>query len=145
MLLTGTTNPVSVSLQCPGFQAERSESEQGSSWGSSPLTDSASPRLDHGDSPDSSCIYRQLPDSRSLCHSLQGKQLRVHAQGQGCQHGRCEAGRYFLGAPPSGREAWWGGALTRSSLEKHEGWHRTLVHIRAAHGYRGENRCNGTL
>uniref|UniRef100_A0A674PEB8 SIM bHLH transcription factor 1a n=1 Tax=Takifugu rubripes TaxID=31033 RepID=A0A674PEB8_TAKRU len=61
--------------QYPSFQLERSESDQGSSWGSSPLTDSASPQLDHSDSLDGSCTYRQFADTQLLCNSLYREQL----------------------------------------------------------------------
>lgn len=126
--------------QC--LQAERAGSEQGGSWGGSPLTDSASPRLDHSDSPEASCVYEQLHAAAS------GR--RAHAQAPSCQRGRCEAGRYFLGAPPSGREAWWGGArpllsLTRSSMEKHEGCPRNLTQVTAAHGCHGETRLRASV
>lgn len=106
--------------QHPSFQTERSESEQGSSWGSSPLTDSASPQLDLSDSLDGSCVYRQIVEPRSLCNGLHRERLHgatsghAHAQGPSCEPGRCQAGRYFLGPPPAGREAWWGGARNRS-------------------------------
>ncbi|XP_029958844.1 single-minded homolog 1-A [Salarias fasciatus] len=137
--------------QYSSFQPERSESEQGSPWGSSPLTDSASPQLlEHGDGPDASCGYRQLPDSRSLCYSLAEEQHHAaadghaHGQGQSCERGRCEAGRYFLGAPPPGREAWWGAArsilpLSKSSLENHEGYEGIVPHITAIHSYHGRS------
>lgn len=126
--------------QHPSFPTERSESEQGSSWGSSPLTDSASPQLDLSDSLDGSCIYRQIADTRSLCNSLYREQLHgatsghAHAQAPSCERGRCEAGRYFLGPPPPGREAWWGGARPLMSSTK-----RSLDHMTAAHSCHGEN------
>eukprot|EP00066_Takifugu_rubripes_P014208 XP_011603474.1 PREDICTED: single-minded homolog 1-A-like [Takifugu rubripes] len=133
--------------QYPSFQLERSESDQGSSWGSSPLTDSASPQLDHSDSLDGSCTYRQFADTQLLCNSLYREQLygatsgRAHTQGQGCERGRCEAGRYFLGPPPMTREVWWGGArpiisLTKSSLENH----MTAAHSCHGPGHWDEDR-----
>ncbi|XP_069573383.1 single-minded homolog 1-A-like, partial [Brachyistius frenatus] len=139
--------------QYPSFQTERSESDQGSPWGSSPLTDSASPQLlEQTDGLDASCIYRQFSDPRTLCYSLSEEQhhssgeghahLHPHAQGQSCERGRCEAGRYYLGAPPPGREAWWGTArsilpLSKSSLENHEGYDSSMTQITAIHSYHG--------
>lgn len=128
---------------------ERSESDHDSPWGSSPLTDSASPQLDPSEGLDMSCVYRQFTDTRSLCHSLYEEQLHTaapghtHAQGQSCEHGRCEAGRYFLGGPPSGRETWWDGTRSlvppsKSSMENHEGCERNMPHITAVHNYHGE-------
>ncbi|KAG8010374.1 Single-minded-like protein 1-A [Nibea albiflora] len=139
--------------QYSSFQTERSESDQDSPWGSSPLTDSASPQLlEHGDGLDASCVYRQFSDPRALCHSLSEEQhhaagngythLHNHGQGQSCERGRCEAGRYFLGAPSSGRDAWWGSArsilpLGKNSLENHEGYDSSMPHITAVHSYHG--------
>ncbi|CAN9514187.1 unnamed protein product [Ophioblennius macclurei] len=141
--------------QYSSFQTERSESEQGSPWGSSPLTDSASPQLlEHSEGLDASCGYRQLADSRALCYSLSEEQHHAasdghshphgHGQGQSCERGRCEAGRYFLGAPPPGRETWWGTArsilpLSKSSLENHEGYESIMPHITAIHSYHGRS------
>ncbi|XP_074510943.1 single-minded homolog 1-A isoform X3 [Sebastes fasciatus] len=139
--------------QYPSFQAERSESDQDSPWGSSPLTDSASPQLlEQSEGLDASCVYRQLPDPRTLCynlseehhHTIGDSYTHLHTQGQGqsCERGRCEAGRYFLGAPPPGRDAWWGTArsvlpLSKSSLENHEGYDSSVPHITAIHSYNG--------
>ncbi|XP_037640130.1 single-minded homolog 1-A isoform X1 [Sebastes umbrosus] len=139
--------------QYPSFQAERSESDQDSPWGSSPLTDSASPQLlEQSEGLDTSCVYRQLPDPRTLCynlseehhHTIGDSYTHLHTQGQGqsCERGRCEAGRYFLGAPPPGRDAWWGTArsvlpLSKSSLENHEGYDSSVPHITAIHSYNG--------
>ncbi|XP_075897230.1 single-minded homolog 1-A isoform X2 [Nelusetta ayraudi] len=125
----------------PGFQAERSESDQDSPWGSSPLTDSASPQLlEHNDSIDVSCVYRQFTDGRALGHGPYEEHQRaagdghahhLHARGQGqsCERGRCEAGRYFLGGGGTpGRDAWWSAARTliplraKSSSEAQEGY-----------------------
>lgn len=143
------------SLQYSSFQTERSESDQDSPWGSSPLTDSASPQLlEHGDGLDASCLYRQFSNPRALCHSLSEEQhhaagngythLHNHGQGQSCERGRCEAGRYFLGAPSSGRDTWWGTPrsilpLGKNSLENHEGYDSSMPHITAVHSYHGES------
>lgn len=126
------------SLQYPTSQTERSESDQDSPWGSSPFTNPASPHLqEYSDSLDASCVYRQFTDSRRLCHGLNEEQHHTtsdsHAHGQtsNCERGRCEAGRYFLGPPPSGRDAWWGttrSLIPKSSLEKHEGYERSVPH-----------------
>ncbi|XP_040022196.2 single-minded homolog 1-A [Gasterosteus aculeatus] len=106
-------------IQYPSFQTERSESDQDSPWGSSPLTDSASPQLlEPSEGPDASCVYRQFPDPRSLCYSLSEEHrhgdgythLHAHGQALTCERSRCEAGRYFLGAPPPGRDTWRGTA-----------------------------------
>ncbi|XP_028435219.1 single-minded homolog 1-A isoform X1 [Perca flavescens] len=137
--------------QYPSFQTERSESDQDSPWGSSPLTDSASPQLlEQGEGLDASCVYRQFPDPRPRCYSLSDEHhhatsdgyTHLHGQGQSCERGRCEAGRYFLGAPPTGREAWWGTArsvlpLSKSSLENHDGYDSSAPHITAIHSYNG--------
>ncbi|XP_062322501.1 single-minded homolog 1-A [Osmerus eperlanus] len=114
--------------QYVSFQGERSESDQGSPWGGSPwggspLTDSPSPQLlEQGEGLDASCAYRQFCEPRPLCYSLPlsdnhhgDGRLHTHAHTQTCEHGCCEAGRYFLGAPQPGREAWWGAA--RSVLQ----------------------------
>ncbi|TNN71052.1 Single-minded 1-A [Liparis tanakae] len=136
--------------QYPSFQTERSESDQDSPWGSSPLTDSASPQLlEQGEGPDASCVYRQLPDPRSLCYSLSeehhhnnGGDGYAHGQGQSCDRSRCEAGRYYLGAPPPRRDTWWGTAgsvlpLSKSSSENQEGCDGGAPHGTAVHGYNG--------
>lgn len=148
--------PTRISLlQYSSFQTERSESDQDSPWGSSPLTDSASPQLlEQSEGLDASCVYRQFTDPRTLCYSLSEEQhhttsdgythLHPHGHGQSCERGRCEAGRYFLGAPPSGRDAWWGTArsilpLSKSSLGNHEGYDSSIPHITAIHSYHGED------
>ncbi|KAG7251641.1 hypothetical protein CRUP_025239, partial [Coryphaenoides rupestris] len=107
-----------------GFQAERSDqSDQDSPWAGSPLTDSASPRLlEQCEASESACAYRRPPDAgpRPACyggpapsedhHHNQHHQhqhhllanghghahslARGHANNQGCEQGRCEAGRY---------------------------------------------------
>ncbi|KAM9851962.1 single-minded homolog 1-A [Aulostomus maculatus] len=140
--------------QYPGFQTERSESDQDSPWHGSPLTDSASPQLLE-QTEDTSCVYRQFSDPRSLCYSLSEEQhhnssdththIHMHAQGQSCERGRCEAGRYFLGAPPPpGRDPWWGTTrsilpLSKGSLEHHEGYDSSMPHITAIHSYHGRS------
>ncbi|KAM6936464.1 single-minded homolog 1-A [Lycodopsis pacificus] len=139
--------------QYPSFQTERSESDRDSPWGSSPLTDSASPQLlEQSEDLEASCVYRQVPDPRTLCYSLSEEhhhsasdgyaQLHAHAQGQSWEQGRCEAGRYFLGAPPPGRDRWWGTSrsvlpLSKSSSENHEGCDSSAPHITAVHSYNG--------
>ncbi|XP_008277743.1 single-minded homolog 1-A [Stegastes partitus] len=139
--------------QYPSFQTERSESDQDSPWGSSPLTDSASPQLlEQNEGLDASCVYRQFTDPRTLSYSLSDEQhhttsdshTHFHGQGQSCERGRCEAGRYFLGAPPPGRDAWWGSArsilpLSKSSLENHEAYDSSMPHIAAIHSYHGRS------
>ncbi|KAK5862849.1 hypothetical protein PBY51_018205 [Eleginops maclovinus] len=138
--------------QYPSFQTERSESDQDSPWGSSPLTDSASPQLlEHSEGLDASCVYRQFSDPRSLCYSLSEERhhngsdghTHLHSQGQSCERGRCEAGRYFLGAPQTGRDAWWGNTrsvlpLSKSSLENHEGYDSNVQHITAINSHHGQ-------
>lgn len=67
----------------------------------------------------------------------------IHGQGQSCERGRCEAGRYFLGAPPPGRETWWDTArsiipLSKSSLESYEDYDGSVPHITAVHTHHGE-------
>ncbi|XP_030580582.1 single-minded homolog 1-A [Archocentrus centrarchus] len=143
-------------IQYSSFQTEQSESGQDSPWGSSPLTDSASPQLlEQTEGVDASCVYRQFSDPRTLCYSLTPEDqhhitsnshthFRVHGQGQGCERGRCEAGRYFLGAPPPGREKWWDTArsiipLSKSSLETYEGYDSSMPHITAVHTYHGRS------
>ncbi|XP_068591765.1 single-minded homolog 1-A [Cebidichthys violaceus] len=135
--------------QYPSFQTERSESDQGSPWGSSPLTDSASPQLlEQSEGPEASCVYRQVPDPHTLCYSLSEEHHHsdgyAHGQAQSCERGRCEAGRYFLGAPPPGRDAWWGTArsvlpLGKSSSENHEGCDITAVHNYNGRGHWDED------
>ncbi|KAM7382304.1 hypothetical protein PAMP_002042 [Pampus punctatissimus] len=139
--------------QYPSFQTERSESDQDSPWGCSPLTDSASPLLlEQSEGLNSSCVYKQFTDPLPLCYSLSEDQqhttsdshthLHMHAQGQSCEQGRCDAGRYFLGAPPKGRDTWWGTArsilpLSKNSLENHDGYENSMPHITAIHSYHG--------
>lgn len=143
----------SVMLQYPSFQTERSESDQDSPWGGSPLTDSASPLLlEQSEGLDASCVYKQFADPRPLCYSLSEEQhhtssnshAHLHAHGQSCERGRCEAGRYFLGAPPPSRDTWWGTTrsilpLSKGSLENHEGYESSMPHITAIHSYNGED------
>ncbi|XP_034029852.1 single-minded homolog 1-A [Thalassophryne amazonica] len=137
--------------QYPGFQPECSESDQDSPWGGSPLTDSASPQLlEQSEGQDSSCVYRQITDHRPLCYSLSEEQspsisdghthLHPHTQGQSCERGRCEAGRYFLGAPTPGRDAWWGTnhsilPLSKGYLESYDSCGSSMPHITAIHSF----------
>ncbi|KAJ8290872.1 hypothetical protein GJAV_G00018650 [Gymnothorax javanicus] len=124
--------------QYPGFHAERSESDQDSPWGGSPLTDSASPQLlDHREAGDASCAYRQYADPTSLCYGLPLSEDR-HAHSQACDRGRCDAGRYFIGTPQPGRDGWWGSAravlpLTKSSPENGEAYDTGMPHIASIH------------
>lgn len=141
--------------QYPSFQTERSESDQDSPWGSSPLTDSASPQLlEQSDGLDASCVYRQFSESHTLRYSLSEQQhhitsdgqthLHPYGQGQTCEQSRCEAGRYFLGAPPPSRNMWWDTTrsilpLNKSSLENHDGFDSSMPHITAIHSYHGRS------
>uniref|UniRef100_A0A674EC78 Single-minded homolog 1-A-like n=1 Tax=Salmo trutta TaxID=8032 RepID=A0A674EC78_SALTR len=122
--------------QFSAFHPERSESDQDSQWGGSPLTESASPQLlDQGEGAEGgSCAYRLYPDSGSLCYGLAlSEEDLTHSHthsyhpATACDSGApCQAGRYFLGAAPqSGREAWWDAtrsvlSLPKSSLENGE-------------------------
>lgn len=101
-----------------------------------------------------SCAYRQSSELRPLCYALSEQQqhhsdshrhVHVHAQGSSCEHGRCEAGRYFLGAPPPSRDTWWGSSrsivpLSRSSVENQDGFD-----IGAVHSYGGEKYRTDTF
>lgn len=138
-------------FQCSGFPTERSESDRESQWGGSPLTDAASPPLpDPADRPgpqrDAACAYRQLSDRGPLCYGFALEHPRLveerHLHTQACEGGRCEAGRYFLGAPPAGREAWWGSreALprTKASPESRDAYGSGMPHIAAVHRPHGK-------
>ncbi|XP_057691097.1 single-minded homolog 1-A [Corythoichthys intestinalis] len=131
--------------QYPDFQTERSDSDHDSPWRGSPLTDPASPQmLDKNEGTETSCVYKQLTDPGQLCFSVPEEQHQtayVHAQAQSCDQGRCEAGRYFLGAPLPSRDKWW--STTRSNLppskENHEGYDSIMPHITSVHSYNGQN------
>uniref|UniRef100_A0A3Q3IC73 SIM bHLH transcription factor 1b n=1 Tax=Monopterus albus TaxID=43700 RepID=A0A3Q3IC73_MONAL len=121
------------------FNPERSESDQDSQWGGSPLTDSASPQLlDPGEAAEASCAYRLYPDPSSLCYGLGlSDDELAHAQAQShtttCDRVRCQSSRYFLGTPQSGREVWWDAtrsvlSLPKSSVENSEGFEMTSYH-----------------
>ncbi|KAM9553386.1 single-minded homolog 1-A-like isoform 2-T2 [Salvelinus alpinus] len=130
--------------QFSAFQPERSESDQDSQWGGSPLTESASPQLlDQGEGAEGgACAYRLYPDSGSLCYGLALSEENLthshthsHHPATACDSGaHCQAGRYFLGAAPqSGREAWWDAtrsvlSLPKSSLENGEGYDLASYH-----------------
>ncbi|KAM6893385.1 single-minded homolog 1-A [Xenentodon cancila] len=148
---TRTKARLSPYTQYPSFHTEGSESDQDSPWGGSPLIDSTSPHLEH-ESLDSSHCYRQFSDPRALCYSLSEEQhyntsdvhshFHAHAQGQSCERARCEAGRYFLGAPPPSRDKWWSTArsfvpLSKSSLENRESSDGSMTRITAIHSYHG--------
>nr|XP_061800544.1 single-minded homolog 1-A-like [Nerophis lumbriciformis]XP_061800553.1 single-minded homolog 1-A-like [Nerophis lumbriciformis] len=133
--------------QYPSFQTERSDSDQDSAWRGSPLTDTGSPQLlETNEGPDTSCVYKQFSEPRPLRHhhhAADGHPLvHARAQGQSCEQGRCEAGRYFLGSPPPRRDMWWSTArsilpLSKGSLENHEAYAGSMPHITAVHCYHG--------
>uniref|UniRef100_A0A8C6M2P8 SIM bHLH transcription factor 1 n=1 Tax=Nothobranchius furzeri TaxID=105023 RepID=A0A8C6M2P8_NOTFU len=136
---------VSPYPQVKPFNPERSESDQDSQWGGSPLTDSASPQLlDPSEAAEASCAYRLYPDSGSLCYGLglsdddlAHAQTRPHTATT-CDRVRCQSGRYFLGTPQSGREMWWDTtrsvlSLPKFSAENSEGYEITSYHG-AIHG-----------
>lgn len=77
--------------------------------------DSASPQLDQTEGLG---VHRCFMYAPSLCEA----QIHAARPRQGCQ-----AGRYFLGAPPSGWEARWGEGA-RTSLENQEWCPRTSYH-----------------
>ncbi|XP_061571317.1 single-minded homolog 1-A [Cololabis saira] len=148
---TKTKARLSPYTQCPSVHAERSESDQDSPWGSSPLPDSTPPHPEH-DGLDSSHCCRQFSDPRALCYSLSEEQhystsdvhshLHAHAQGQSCERSPCEAGKYFLGAPPPSRDTWWSAArsfvpLSKSSLESRDRCDGSMTRIAAIHSYHG--------
>ncbi|KAF1376709.1 hypothetical protein PFLUV_G00214290 [Perca fluviatilis] len=130
--------------QFSAFNPERSESDQDSQWGGSPLTDSASPQLlDPGEAAEASCAYRLYPDSGSLCYGLGLSEDDIthdqtHPHTTTCDRVRCQSGRYFLGTPQSGREVWWDAtrsvlSLPKSSNDNSEGYEITSYHG-AIHG-----------
>uniref|UniRef100_A0A8C7XZS4 SIM bHLH transcription factor 1a n=1 Tax=Oryzias sinensis TaxID=183150 RepID=A0A8C7XZS4_9TELE len=135
---------VSPYPQFSAFNPERSESDQDSQWGGSPLTDSTSPQLlDPSEAPEASCAYRLYPDSGSLCYGLGLLEEDIaHAQSHPhtttCDRVRCQSGRYFLGTPQSGREMWWDTtrsvlSLPKFSVENSDGYEITPYHG-AIHG-----------
>uniref|UniRef100_A0A3P9A713 SIM bHLH transcription factor 1b n=1 Tax=Esox lucius TaxID=8010 RepID=A0A3P9A713_ESOLU len=143
--ITHSKAKVRVSPYPQQVRAPRSESDQDSQWGGSPLTDSTSPQLlDQGDGAEGGA-YRLYPDAGSLCYGLALTEDdlalahgHAHPPPPACDRGaRCQAGRYFLGAAPqSGREAWWDAtrsvlSLPKSSLESHEGYDLTSYHSAA--------------
>ncbi|CAG6016101.1 unnamed protein product [Menidia menidia] len=114
--------------QYPSFPAERSESDQDSPWGSSPLTDSASPQLDQSEAGEGLFGYRPL------CHGLaQDQPPHTHGERQSCQRARCEAGS---------RDLWWDparafGPLSKSSLES------STPGLTAIHSFHGPGLGDG--
>ncbi|XP_051722485.1 single-minded homolog 1-A isoform X1 [Ctenopharyngodon idella] len=143
---TKTKTRLSPYSQYPGFPTDRSESDQDSPWGGSPLTDSASPQLlEQCEGVDSSCVYRQFSEPRPLCYGLPltddhhtSSDLYGHTHSESCERGRCKAGRYFLGTPQPGREAWWGAArsvlpLPKSSSENGDSFEAVMPHIASIH------------
>uniref|UniRef100_A0A672MCV5 Single-minded homolog 1-A-like n=1 Tax=Sinocyclocheilus grahami TaxID=75366 RepID=A0A672MCV5_SINGR len=147
---TKTKTRLSPYSQYPSFPTDRSESDQDSPWGGSPLTDSASPQLlEQCEGIDSSCVYRQFTEPRPLCYSLPltddhhtSSDLYGHTHSESCESGRCKAGRYFLGTPQPGREAWWGAArsvlpLPKSSSENGDSFEGVMPHITSIHSLQG--------
>ncbi|XP_023564213.1 single-minded homolog 1 isoform X2 [Octodon degus] len=135
--------------QYSGFHTERSESDHDSQWGGSPLTDAASPQLlDAAERPgsqhDAACAYRQFSDRGALCYGFALDPARLvedrHFHSQACEGGRCEAGRYFLGAPQAGREPWWGARaalpLTKASPESRDAY-ESGAHLASVHRLHG--------
>lgn len=130
--------------QFSAFNPERSESDQDSQWGGSPLTDSASPQLlDLSEATEASCAYRLYPESGSLCYGLGLSEedlahAQTHPHTTTCDRVRCQSGRYFLGTPQSGREMWWDTtrsvlSLPKFSVDNSEGYEITSYHG-AIHG-----------
>lgn len=128
--------------QFAAFNPERSESDQDSQWGGSPLTDTASPQLlDPSEAAEASCAYRLYPDSGSLCYSLglsEDDLTHTQTHTTTCDRVRCQGGRYFLGTPQSGREMWWDTtrsvlSLPKFSVDNSEGYEITSYHG-AIHG-----------
>ncbi|XP_073483095.1 single-minded homolog 1 [Aquarana catesbeiana] len=139
--------------QYSSFHTERSESDHDSQWGGSPLTDTASPQLlepierPSSQQHDVSCAYRQYPDRSALCFGFALDHSRLsddrHNHSQSCESGRCEAGRYFLGSPQTGRETWWGSRsalpVPKSSPESRDGYENSMPHITSVHRLHGRN------
>uniref|UniRef100_A0A673JLH7 SIM bHLH transcription factor 1a n=1 Tax=Sinocyclocheilus rhinocerous TaxID=307959 RepID=A0A673JLH7_9TELE len=147
---TKTKTRLSPYSQYPGFPTDRSESDQDSPWGGSPLTDSASPQLlEQCEGIDSSCVYRQFSEPRPLCYGLPltddhhtSSDLYSHTHSESCERGCCKAGRYFLGTPQPGREAWWGAArsvltLPKTSSENGDSFEGVMPHITSIHSLQG--------
>ncbi|XP_028326684.1 single-minded homolog 1-A [Gouania willdenowi] len=127
-------------MQFSTFQVERSESERGSPWNSSPLPDCASPQLlDQSEGQDASYAYTHFSDSRALCHGPSEEHQSTHGQRQSCRRACCEAGRYFLGAPPPSRDTWWSSTHLKSSVENNEGFNHSTPHISSMHSYQGRS------
>lgn len=134
-------------FQYAGFPTERAESDAESQWGGSPLPDAASPPLlldaaEPGAPPEAACAYRPL------CYGLAPGERPPPPQA--CARGRCEAGRYFLGAPPAGREPWWGPRAappapkaSPESRAAYEGGAPLLAAARGMHGEAGRPRGRG--
>lgn len=151
LIIIDVVVPLSFWFQYSGFHTERSESDHDSQWGGSPLTDTASPQLLDPERPGSqhevSCAYRQFPDRSSLCYGFALDHSRLvedrHFHTQACEGGRCEAGRYFLGAPPTGRDPWWGSRaglpLTKASPESREAYENSMPHITSVHRIHGKS------
>lgn len=103
-----------------------------------------------GSQHDASCAYRQFSDRSSLCYGFALDHSRLveerHFHTQACEGGRCEAGRYFLGAPQAGREPWWGSRaalpLTKASPESREAYENSMPHIASVHRIHGKGSRN---
>uniref|UniRef100_A0A669EAT6 SIM bHLH transcription factor 1b n=1 Tax=Oreochromis niloticus TaxID=8128 RepID=A0A669EAT6_ORENI len=116
--------------QFSAFNPERSESDQDSQWGGSPLTDSASPQLlDPSEATEASCAYRLYPESGSLCYGLGlSEEDLAHAQTH----------PHTTTCDRSGREMWWDTtrsvlSLPKFSVDNSEGYEITSYHG-AIHG-----------
>lgn len=126
--------------QFSAFNPERSESDQDSQWGGSPLTDSASPQLlDPSEAAEASCAYRLYSDSGSLCNGLGLSEddlarAQTHPHSTTCDRVRCQSGRYFLGTPQSGREMWWDTTRSVLSLPKFSAENSEAYEITSYHG-----------
>ncbi|KAM9797926.1 single-minded homolog 1-A [Neosynchiropus ocellatus] len=133
--------------QYSAFQTEQSESDQDSPWGGSLLTDSYSPHvLEHSEGLEALRVFGQLTDPLqlySLSKEPHHRDTRFHGLAHSCEHNvRCEAGRYFLGAPPSSRDSWWGSAhailpLSKFSLDTDEESDSSMLHITTVHSTHG--------
>ncbi|XP_077455670.1 single-minded homolog 1-A-like [Stigmatopora argus] len=132
--------------QSKSFQTERSDSDRDCSWRGKPLTDLPSPQMmDTKEGIDTSCVYKQFTDPDQLCYNVPEKDdqtTNLHAQGQNCEEGRCEAGRYFLGALLPSRDKWWNATTPilppcNGTLENHDNYLCIMPDITSVQGYNG--------